>query len=80
MGNREKILIIDDSSVQADMLRSILEGDYDVTVAHTAESGLHYARVGDFALMLVDAAQAAGGGGHQSCPGDPDHQPGGGGV
>ena len=52
MGNREKILIIDDSSVQADMLRSILEGDYDVTVAHTAESGLHYARVGDFALIL----------------------------
>ena len=54
MEKREKILIIDDSSVQADMLRSILEGDYDVTVAHTAESGLHYARVGDFALMLVD--------------------------
>ena len=38
MEKREKILIIDDSSVQADMLRSILENDYDITVAHTAEA------------------------------------------
>ena len=48
MEKREKILVIDDSSVQADMLRSILEGDYDVTVVHTAEAGLHHARPGFF--------------------------------
>lgn len=54
MGKREKILIIDDSSVQADMLRSILEEEYSVTVAHTAETGLHYARVGNFSLVLLD--------------------------
>lgn len=54
MEKREKILVIDDSSVQADMLRSILEGDYDVTVVHTAEAGLHHARVGNFSLVLLD--------------------------
>ena len=47
-------MVIDDSSVQADMLRSILEGDYDVTVVHTAEAGLHHARVGNFSLVLLD--------------------------
>ena len=54
MEKREKILIIDDSSVQADMLRSILENDYDITVAHTAEAGLHHARVGNFSAVLLD--------------------------
>lgn len=54
MENREKILVIDDSSVQADMLRSILEADYDITVAHTPEAGLHYARIGNYSLVLLD--------------------------
>ena len=54
MKDREKILIIDDSSVQADMLRSILESDYDVTVTHTAEAGLQQARVGDYSVVLLD--------------------------
>ena len=54
MENREKILVIDDSSVQADMLRSILEEDYDITVVHTAEAGLHHARVENFSLVLLD--------------------------
>ncbi len=54
MGSREKILIIDDSSVQADMLRMILESDYDITVAHTAGAGLHHAKVGNFSLVLLD--------------------------
>ena len=44
MEHQEKILVIDDSSVQADMLRSILEDDYDITVAHAAEEGLRYAK------------------------------------
>ncbi len=54
MEHLEKILVIDDSSVQADMLRSILEEEYDITVAHTAETGLHCARVGNFSLVLLD--------------------------
>ena len=54
MKEQEKILIIDDSSVQADMLKSILEEDYAITVAHTAEAGLHHARVGNFSLVLLD--------------------------
>ena len=54
MEHRDKILVIDDSSVQADMLRSILEADYDVTIAHTAEKGLREARVGNFSLVLLD--------------------------
>ena len=36
----EKILIVDDSIVQAAQLKSILSDDYDVTVAQTAEDGL----------------------------------------
>lgn len=54
MDSRDKILIIDDSSFQADMLRSILEKEYDITVAHTAEAGLYQARVGNFSLVLLD--------------------------
>ena len=33
----EKILVVDDSVVQAAQLKSILSDDYDVTVAQTAE-------------------------------------------
>lgn len=54
MESRDKVLIIDDSSVQADMLRSILAKEYDVTVAHTAEAGLYHAKVGNFSLVLLD--------------------------
>ena len=54
MEHQEKILIIDDSPVQANMLRSILEDDYEITVAHTAGMGLHHAKVGDFSLILLD--------------------------
>ncbi len=54
MEKRERVLIIDDSSVQANMLKSILEEDYDITVEHTAEAGLHQVRVGEFSLVLLD--------------------------
>ena len=54
MESRDKVLIIDDSSVQADLLRSILAKEYDVTVAHTAEAGLYHAKVGNFSLVLLD--------------------------
>lgn len=50
----EKILIVDDSTVQASQLKSILDDDYDVTVAHTAEEGLNYARNEDWSLILLD--------------------------
>ncbi len=50
----EKILIIDDSAVQTNLLRSSLEGDYEITTVHTAQEGLAYAREGGFSLILLD--------------------------
>lgn len=50
----DKILIVDDSVVQAAQLKSILEEDYDITIAHTAEKGLSYASCQDFSLILLD--------------------------
>lgn len=54
MENQERILIIDDSPVQADRLRSILQDDYAITLANTAEMGLKYAREGNYDLVLLD--------------------------
>lgn len=42
----EKILIVDDSPTQAAQLKSILDMDYDVTVAQTATEGLSHASSG----------------------------------
>ena len=50
----EKILIVDDSRLQAAQLKSILEDEYDITIASTAEDGLHLANVGNFSLILLD--------------------------
>ena len=50
----EKILIIDDSPVQANFLRSILDADHDVTVVNTAEAGLEQAKTGGYSLILLD--------------------------
>lgn len=50
----EKILVIDDSAVQAAQLKDILEDDYDVTIAQTAEDGLRCASGGGFSLILLD--------------------------
>lgn len=50
----EKILIVDDSTIQATQLKSILDADYEITVAQTAEEGLGYARCEDFSLILLD--------------------------
>jgi diguanylate cyclase (GGDEF)-like protein len=50
----EKILIIDDSIVQADVLRSIIKEDYEVSTAHTAEEGLQIAKTGQYSLILLD--------------------------
>lgn len=50
----QKILIIDDSAVQANYLRSILEDDYQVTVVHTGKEGLEQAMSGEYSLVLLD--------------------------
>ena len=50
----EKILIVDDSLVQAAQLKSILEDDYDITTAQTAEDGLQRASNEDYSLILLD--------------------------
>lgn len=50
----DKILIVDDSVLYAAQLKSILEEDYDITIAHTAEEGLHLAGCQDFSLILLD--------------------------
>lgn len=50
----EKILIIDDSIVQSAQLKTILEGEYEVSAAQTAEEGLRLVTAGDYALILLD--------------------------
>ena len=50
----DKILVIDDSAVQAEYLRSILKEEYDVTVCNTAKEGLLAAKEGCFGLILLD--------------------------
>lgn len=50
----DKVLVIDDSVVQASFLKSILDSEYEVTACNTAEDGLNAAREGDFALILLD--------------------------
>ena len=50
----EKILIVDDSALQAAKLKSILDDEYQVAVAQTAEEGLHRASTEDFSLILLD--------------------------
>ena len=39
----EKILIVDDSLLQATRLKDILDDEYDITIAQTAEDGLRRA-------------------------------------
>lgn len=50
----DKILIIDDSLLQARTLKSLLEDDYEVTVCSTAEEGLDRVRSGSYSLILLD--------------------------
>ncbi|MCI8870723.1 MAG: diguanylate cyclase [Lawsonibacter sp.] len=50
----EKILIVDDSLVQAVQLKTILEDEYDITVVQTAEEGLSRASGENFSLILLD--------------------------
>ena len=50
----EKVLIVDDSSVQAARLKAILEDEYKITIAQTAEEGLRQASTANFSLILLD--------------------------
>jgi len=50
----EKILIIDDSPLQAAQLQAILKGSYDITISQTAEDGLRRASTETFSLILLD--------------------------
>ncbi len=50
----EKILVVDDSAVQAAQLKSILDEDYEIVVAQTAEESLGYIGVKEFSLILLD--------------------------
>lgn len=50
----DKLLVIDDSAVQIEFLRSILKEDYEITACQTAEAGLKAAKEGGFSLILLD--------------------------
>lgn len=50
----EKILIIDDSHLHANQLGAILEDDYEISIAHTAEEGLRLVNRDNFSLVLLD--------------------------
>lgn len=52
--DRDKILIIDDSAVQAEFLKSILKEEYEVTTCQTATVGLKQAQSGEYSLILLD--------------------------
>ena len=50
----DKVLIIDDSPVQTEVLCKILRDTYEVTVCHTAKAGLQAAESGGISLILLD--------------------------
>lgn len=50
----EKILIVDDSLLQATQLKTILDDEYDVSIAQTAEDGLGRVNDENFSLILLD--------------------------
>lgn len=50
----EKILIVDDSLVQAVRLKEILDEEYDITISQTAEDGLRRASTEKYSLILLD--------------------------
>lgn len=50
----EKILIVDDSLLQAAQLKAILDDEYEVTIVQTAEEGLCSASRRGYSLILLD--------------------------
>lgn len=51
---KKKILIIDDSKLQTEALRTILEDEYDITTSQTAQDGLKNAKIGSYSLIILD--------------------------
>ena len=58
----EKILIVDDSALQATQLKSILKDEYDITIAQKGEEGL---RLGRYYCWVDQAKYAAYGKGYR---------------
>ena len=50
----DKILIVDDDRLHAARLKTILEDEYEITVAETAEEGLYYIGTENYSLILSD--------------------------
>lgn len=50
----DKILAIDDSPVQAQLLKRILQEQYEVTTCLTAQDGMDAALKGEYSLILLD--------------------------
>ena len=50
----DKVLIIDDSRLQAEALKTILKNDYEINVCHTAWEGFQEADTGEYSLILLD--------------------------
>lgn len=50
----DKILVIDDSPVQCEFLRTILGREFDLTICQTGKEGLQEARNGKYSLILLD--------------------------
>ena len=50
----EKILIVDDSLLQATQLKMILDDEYEIAIAQKAEDVLRRAGSEDFSLILLD--------------------------
>ncbi len=56
----DRILVIDDSIVEGETLKAMLETDYDVTVCNDAESGLDHAISRKYPIILLDIHVAGG--------------------
>lgn len=52
----EKILIVDDNIPQGNQLKAILNDEYEVTIAQTAEEGVSHASTGFYSLVLLNIA------------------------
>ena len=50
----DKVLIVDDSLVQAAQLKSMIDQELEVTIVHTAVEGLREAGTGEYSLILLD--------------------------
>ncbi len=54
MGERGRILVVDDELGPREALRMILQDDYDVSTAHSGEQALDHLSRGEFDLVILD--------------------------